>query len=438
MCNIINVVDKIVSGGGQNVNYKAFEIIDEADINNLELLWCSIILFEQEREFKTNPAKAEEHYQFWKDTNRVKASYHEYMEHSQKDKVTGWPTSISITCTSRCNLFCKNCTHAGLVESKQIRQVDLDLDQVYYSIRKIKLLTIINSVSDREIEEFSFVGLGEPLLYPHIFEAYSYARKFFPRARMVMNTNTVLLDDSKAKQLANSSIDAVVFSLSYWDDEVYFRQTKVNCAKKVKVNIYNFLDKYYNTASKMQVIIHIFDNVKNDEANRKEFAAFFEPFIQRYKNKVFLEYRQFGNLTKDEEVNCSWLGNRENEIVPCAITIWRYLTISEEATIYPCCLALWKPQGFDEQYIRLGSIFDDLWVINSRITQLRQKQINGEYGGCLGCDELYNPVNTEYFQKLQKRMNYDKERMIKESVPYQDTKLKDRLISKVKFILKKV
>lgn len=435
MSRILCLIDKIIGGG--DVNYKAFKVIDDADINDLEVLWCSIILFEQEREFKASPVKSEEHYQFWKDTDRVEISYKEYVELAKKDKVVGWPTSISITCTSRCNLFCKNCTHAELVETKQIKQVDLDLDQVYYSIRKIKFLTIINSVSDKEIEELSCVGLGEPLLYPYIFEAYSYARKFFPRARMVMNTNTVLLDDLKAKQLANSSIDAVVFSLSYWDDEVYFQQTKVNCAKKVKTNIYNFLDKYYSTTSKMQVVIHIFNNVKNDETSRREFAAFFEPFIKRYKNKIILEYRQFANLTRDKEVSCSWIGNRENDIVPCAITIWRYLTVSEEATIYPCCLALWKPQGFNEQYIRLGSIFDDLGVINSRITQLRQQQISGEYGSCLGCDELYNPINTEYFQKLQKCLDYDKERMVKESVPYQDTTLKDKLISRVKLILKK-
>jgi len=62
-------------------------------------------------------------------------------------------------------------------------------------------------------------GFGEPLLYPQIVEAVSYARR--KRKKVVFYTNASLLDSSMAQRLLDAELSEIIFSVDECTKEGY-------------------------------------------------------------------------------------------------------------------------------------------------------------------------------------------------------------------------
>lgn len=93
------------------------------------------------------------------------------------------PVRIEFDVTDTCNLNCKGCSHYSSLAPAVFENLE-SLDANMYAISSIKGAT--------RIREVYIIG-GETLLYPHLNEAMSMARRYFPKASISIFTNGLLL-----------------------------------------------------------------------------------------------------------------------------------------------------------------------------------------------------------------------------------------------------
>lgn len=106
------------------------------------------------------------------------------------------PMKVQFEITNACNLACPMCPR------KTLGTGEAHMDYNLY-------LRILDKL--KGVERIYLTGWGEPLVYPHIFDAVEEAKK---RGHFVsLTTNGVLFDEEKQKRMIDSGIDQVVFSV---------------------------------------------------------------------------------------------------------------------------------------------------------------------------------------------------------------------------------
>lgn len=366
---IVQTIYNEIIGGG----YDGLEKIVLDNPSDMRLLYYSCILYEQEKESgsKDNQQK---HRIFWKEEVEGKDSFLNLLEEVKKTKLKGYPTSIVIEASTYCNARCTNCTHESLIKSGKRPQKLADLRDVYYRIRKCKLITLLFNV---EVDDIGPTGLGEPLLHPELVQILNYMRIFFPDARIGLNTNISLLKGELARQIARV-IDYIYLSLSYFDKDVYEKQVGLDYEKAIN-NICDYLRICREEESRGNVIIHIFDNNLNSKEDIEQFKNKFQPLLR--ENDV-LEIRKYLELVKND---IRARGQRTKKIRPC-YQLWQVMIVDVEGNIWPCCMGVWKEY---DRYLALGNINEPIIMIAEKLKNLRKMQFNGDFGTCLQCDTLY-------------------------------------------------
>lgn len=89
---------------------------------------------------------------------------------------------IDIHLTDHCNLNCKGCTHF----SPLAEPFYLSVDNFERDLGRLSYLT------NGEIEQIFLLG-GEPLLHPKLTEFFPIARTLFPKSKLIIITNGILL-----------------------------------------------------------------------------------------------------------------------------------------------------------------------------------------------------------------------------------------------------
>jgi hypothetical protein len=111
---------------------------------------------------------------------------------TELDNPNGW-----IEPTTFCNIACPGCYRG--IDKPEHKSQHLELDEVKNQIDWFR--------TKRNVHTISIAG-GEPLMYPHILEAITYAAK--ANLRVMLYTNGVLLDKAMALRLAEAGLTQVV------------------------------------------------------------------------------------------------------------------------------------------------------------------------------------------------------------------------------------
>lgn len=115
------------------------------------------------------------------------------------------PIKIYFEVTNYCNFACDFCPILESVRKRQHMEFDLfkkGIDEI---------------AANRITDTVGFHILGEPLMYPHLFEAVEYARK--NGLRTEINTNGSLLTPLRAKKLVDSGLDQLAISVQILSEE---------------------------------------------------------------------------------------------------------------------------------------------------------------------------------------------------------------------------
>lgn len=123
----------------------------------------------------------------------------------------------AVTLTTRCNLNCLWChRHEDVMQPYLNRDMDPELARsLLPGLKGISLL--------------HWAGLGEPLLYPQLFELSKAARQFVPALKIT--TNATLLTEAMARKLEESGVTYVEVSIDGFDAETNARCRGASLAK---------------------------------------------------------------------------------------------------------------------------------------------------------------------------------------------------------------
>ena len=109
---------------------------------------------------------------------------------------------VEIHLVDHCNLNCKFCDHFAPLAKKFFLSVDefqKDIERLAYILKS-------------ELEELMLLG-GEPLLHPNLIKFFPIARKYFPKTKIILMTNAILLKVQTKEfwdALKENSIDLTV------------------------------------------------------------------------------------------------------------------------------------------------------------------------------------------------------------------------------------
>ena len=383
--------------------------------NNAKALFYSCILYEQEKEKNsTGDACINKHILFWEKELVTGEAYLTLLDDAKKTKFQGWPSSITIECSTYCNARCTNCTHGELMKTGVRLQKNVDLREIQYRIRKAKLWTVLFGVTFADIGP---AGLGEPLIHPDIILILRYMVKFFPKVGL--NTNVSLLKGELAKEMAKTKLDYIYLSLSYFNRETYEKEIGLDYDNTIN-NILEFIKIAKAENFSGMILIHIFNNNLNSEEDIKNFKNMFEPLLREKDN---LEIRKYIELTDNGAKTRSI---KRKMPKPC-YQLWQVMVVDVEGNIYPCCSGLWKKH---DEYLTIGNISDSAVTVIENLKSLRKKQLEGNYGTCLKCDTFWQ--NIKFKLPLY---CYNKDASIFGNIQYKETMLNSTQLEEIERLI---
>lgn len=211
---------------------------------------------------------------------------------------------IWIEPTNACNFHCSICPVNSLMKRKK-------------GFMKEELFKkIINEAKTLNVKEVSLTNWGEPLLHPQICEFIRFAKQNGLKTRIT--TNGSLLNEEKSKQLLDSGLDTIIFSI-YGIKEDYEKITKRNY-EEIKEKCVQFINM--RDAQKARTKIFVRHTITDDT----------EKNINKFKDEWgglcdALEFQQqtvFGSKMKSQRKNkCPQL--------------WSSLIILWDGSVVPCC-----------------------------------------------------------------------------------------------------
>lgn len=143
----------------------------------------------------------------------------------KKDK----PLHIEFNLTDYCNLNCKGCTHYSPLAPEEYQTLE-SLETTIKHIASIKNVELIEGVY--------LIG-GETLLYPNLKDAMKLARRYFPKAKISIFTNGILIPkmDEEFWDLCKS--EDCVIALTVYPIKFDYEIIKRTCEERgVKLEVF--------------------------------------------------------------------------------------------------------------------------------------------------------------------------------------------------------
>jgi radical SAM protein with 4Fe4S-binding SPASM domain len=234
----------------------------------------------------------------------------------------------------------------------------------------------------------SLVGLGEPLMYPKLEEAITYAKMIYPQFPINLNTNGVLLDSDRSYALTRSmgKGDCICISLNAGNKDTYTWLMGVNKYDIVVNNTKQFLSirKTDRSGQKLKVIIQIMRTKNTGDTEIREFKKFWAPFLLPHDE---VSVKSVLNWSGKIDVDSFRLSREKIKRYPC-LELWTSVAIDKTGNVYPCC------EGFssrkDSQLI-LGNVSQRplAETYSDRIDYFRSAHLKDEYElipECARCD----------------------------------------------------
>ena len=307
---------------------------------------------------------------------------------------TKLPYYIQLAITDVCNLDCGMCPR---------HHVDTEKAHIDFAIFK--------KIVDRldKAEEISLVGLGEPFVYPEIFEAIEYCKT---KGLLVkITTNGLLLNTGeKLQALISSGLDTITFSVEGIDDKTDGKVHKNYQVFRYIENLIRLRKELNSSLPKIVLQTVLIKNREKDVYNIIEWGAgkrvnriniirmtkYFETGLERPDMKEEKEiFKEFSRLRKAFNIRIDCMQDQFYDglksiiykhtknflrIDSCCTRLMDYPYITQQGDMIPCCVL--------PDYV-FGNILEknikEIWH-GERFTQFRKNHRNLET--CSKCDNL--------------------------------------------------
>lgn len=264
-------------------------------------------------------------------------------------KIDKMPIHIDIEPTTRCNLKCIMCIHSFLPPKP------LDMD---YEIMK----KAIDEFAEKGGYSIKFCYLGEPLLYPKIFEAIEYA-KDKGILETIMATNGYLINNKKLMKILTSGLDFLIFSVDSINPEIYAKIRVGSSLDIVKNNIIMLknLKDFYQTNKPLVQIQAIPMRGNKLEIENRSYHQYWEPYVDNIRISPYCEdYKNEKIIEETPDFFCK--------------SVFRRMTLRADGKIVLCC-------GSRNDNKILGDIrentLEEVWS-GYEFTKIRRLMVSGK------------------------------------------------------------
>lgn len=307
-------------------------------------------------------------------------------------EVSDFPLHLNIEASGECNLMCRHCVRH--VRPGEVGNIDLDLFK-----------RIVDEGAEHRLCSISPEWLGEPFIHPQIIEMIKYAKD-----RGVLdvrvNTNGTLIDEKKAREIIDSGLDEIIFSVDAVTQKTYNRikpgNEEKNYFRIVNENIERLLDlKKAEGVEKPVIYVQMIDLAQNHE----ELRNFTSYWRHRADMVRIAEYQSPGGNRKEK----NRILNSPESIFPCP-QLWQRLSITWDGLVYPCGGA-YPYAGIAKEScemflgdLKKGESLYDIWH-GRKMNYLREKHEKYEadsLDGCRHCDLNKIPKEINNYKKEQR------------------------------------
>ncbi|MBF0300014.1 MAG: radical SAM protein [Oligoflexia bacterium] len=280
------------------------------------------------------------------------------------------PLQIDLFAVDVCNLKCPMCVREAHINGNGYMDVNL--------VKKI-----IDQATEYGVPAFNFGGLGEPTLYPHLFEILKYAKD---RGIIDVNihTNGTRLSPEFNKKLIETGLDRIIISVDSNVKNIYEKIRIGANFEKTYSGIKDFIDQR-NLLGKEKPHIKVnYINTDEDDPTQKN------DFINYWKDKVnriaVLRYLDCSN----GEGEVYHQKNYEQDKNFCCAELWRRLCILSDGVATICTNDMKKKYIVGD--VRKETI-SEIWK-GERIQKARNFHRKGLFrtiDKCKNCPDSFDP-----------------------------------------------
>ncbi|CCH49318.1 radical SAM protein [Pseudodesulfovibrio piezophilus] len=295
------------------------------------------------------------------------------------------PSHVNIETLFGCNAHCTMC----IIDQPSKRRKGVMKEPLFRHI--------IDSLKPHrtQIQKLDLFALGEPLLDPDIMARIRYAKQQ-GFTGMAISTNADLLTEHMAKELLDTGIETVIFSIDGIDAPTHEGIRRGVCFERVVANAERIIAMRDQGNFPTRFVVRFI----RQECNRDQWQPFEQYWNARLsadRNDLLLSYNihTWGGAVDSKE-NVLGVSQRDETIEksPCH-HIFNQMIILADGTVPLCC------EDFLNADIAVGNVSetDPIAVFNSpRMQHLRKMHVNGVKSTipmCGQCTVLYSEAERQ-------------------------------------------
>jgi len=287
----------------------------------------------------------------------------------QKGIVKELPLQIDLFAVDVCNLKCPMCPRQGHIPGKG-----------YMAFDQVK--KILDQTADYGLCAFNFAGLGEPTLYPDLFEVIKYAKEKGV-IDVNMHTNGTRLEPDFNRKLLESCLDRLIISLDSADKERYEKIRVGAKFEKVYAAVEDLIrQRNEHSKSRLHIKANFIEMDEKDPTEKNKFISYWKDKADRIAILRYLDCQ-----TGEERIH--YKENYKQDDRFCCPELWRRLVILSDGTATLC------PRDMKKKYI-IGNINEEtvpeIWT-GKKMQHIRDLHRQGrfkEFCLCADCPDSYD------------------------------------------------
>ena len=288
--------------------------------------------------------------------------------------------------TTHCNARCFMCSWEEKFVKEGMQQSHMSKEVVN------KFLDSVRKLVDRgKVIKFFPIGLGEPLLFPGLFDLFGNLKAISKNIYIVLTTNGVPLTKSTLSRLIDSGVDEITISLNADSPEGYQKVMgidKYETALKNSLNVLRYKKEHGLKTPKISIQFLHSRYLKNSFYGTMKFWL---PYLTG-NDKVYFHEIVSEAGTCDVGIEDTEMQNLETRY-PCSEP-WQRISVLNDGAVYPCGpVFYWKEKKED---LYLGNILEkdliDLYFKDPKLQENKNAMLCNDYSKLLTCAGCNNPI----------------------------------------------
>ncbi len=282
-----------------------------------------------------------------------------------------FPATLDIELTNNCNLDCLMCSRSLMKRKTGYMDVSL--------LRKI-----VEELKSHPPKSIGLHLFGESLMHPDLIRMIRLIKENVSDVKLLLSTNAYFLNRDVSREIIDSGLDRIRFSLDGIDGSTYEKIRKGSDFERVVNNIKGFIDVRNSADASYPFIQMQIIGMKDTADQVRRFRDIWTPLLSENDRIIVQEFMTFAGRVPDRTCfKIASFRDRLKRRLPC-LRLWKNLVIYWDGKVGICCY------DYDGE-LSVGDIKEEpisrIWQ-GQKINSMRLAQLNGskaKFALCRSC-----------------------------------------------------